>query len=160
MAFWQMSSSVGLTVVRVERSGRGVSVSTRDEDRLGGRSGERGLAGEHLVHHAAERVDVAARVEMAVGCTLLRTHVGGRAQREPVSSGARPGVHGSGDAEVGEHTSLALQQDVLRLDVAMDDALTLGVSERIGDRPGDPQCVRQRELGSRAKPLRSDSPST
>jgi hypothetical protein len=85
---------------------------------------------------------------MAVGCALLRTHVGGCAQREAgLRQALAGGVHGSGDAEVSEHTSLALEQDVLGLHVAMDDALTLCVSERVGDRPGDPQRVRQRELG-------------
>ena len=85
---------------------------------------------------------------MTVGRGLLRTHVGGRAQREAgLRQALAGGVHGSGDAEVGEHASLALEQDVLRLDVAMDDALPLGVSQRVGHRPGDPQRVRQRELG-------------
>ena len=85
---------------------------------------------------------------MTVGRGLLRTHVGGRAQREAgLRQALAGGVHGSGDAEVGEHASLALEQDVLRLDVAMDDALALGVSQRVGHRPGDPQRIRQRELG-------------
>ena len=85
---------------------------------------------------------------MAVGRALLRTHVGGRAQREAgLRQALAGGVHGSGDAEVGEHASLALEQDVLRLDVAMDDALPLGISQGVGYRPGDPQRIRQRELG-------------
>ena len=39
-----------------------------------------------------------------------------------------------------------VQQDVLRLDVAMNDALAVGVAQRIRDLPCDAQCVIQREL--------------
>jgi hypothetical protein len=39
-----------------------------------------------------------------------------------------------------------LQQDVLRLDVAVDDPLAVGVLERVGDFAGDPERLVHREL--------------
>ena len=46
------------------------------ENRVHARSCERRLAGEHLVEHAAEAVDVAAPVEFVEAARLLGTHVG------------------------------------------------------------------------------------
>src|SRR4051812_4368318 len=69
---------------------------------------------------------------------LLGGHVADGAKRHP---GAREsGVRGlpwererGGDSEVGEYRVLALQQDVLGLHVAMDDALLVRVRESVGD---------------------------
>ena len=47
--------------------------------------------------------------------------------REPVAARL---LHGERDAEVGEHRLAFLEQDVLRLDVAMHDALAVRVVER------------------------------
>ena len=55
-------------------------------------------------------------------------------------------LHGEGDAEVGDQGRPVLQQRVLRLDVAMDDALAMGVVERGGDFPREPQGLVHREL--------------
>ena len=52
-----------------------------------------------------------------------------------------------GDAEVGHQRVPAAEQDVLRLDVAMDDALPVGVGQRVGDLARDLQRVLHRELG-------------
>ena len=93
-------------------------------------------------------------VDMAVGRRLLRTHVGGRAERE---SGLRQALAGRIDgprhAEVGEHAPLALKEDVLRLDVAVDDVLPLCVSQRFSHLTGDPHRLGQRELGLPRQPL-------
>jgi hypothetical protein len=51
-------------------------------DRLGGRPGVRRLAGEQLVEHAAEAVEVGAAAERRVGEEPLRAHVGRRAEDE------------------------------------------------------------------------------
>ena len=58
IAFWQIPSSIGLTVVRVdpERSRRFGEHARQDH--LRGGSGEWRFARDHLVEHAAERVDV------------------------------------------------------------------------------------------------------
>ena len=49
---------------------------------LGGGPDERRLAREHLVQHAAERVQVAPSVQLPAGGGLLRAHVRGRAEGE------------------------------------------------------------------------------
>ena len=106
------------------------------DDRLRARPGERRLAGEHLVQHRAERVDVAARVDRALAHRLLGAHVLRRAEREARLRHAlrrRRCCTRERDAEVGDERVPVLQQDVLRLDVAMDDAVPVRVVERVGD---------------------------
>ena len=76
---------------------------------------ERALAGEDLVEHQAERVDVAARRDLAAG-ELLGRHVGGRAR-------AKRFARRAGEAEVGDaDLAGAVEHHVGRLEVAMDDA--------------------------------------
>jgi hypothetical protein len=68
-------------------------------------------------------------------------------RRSPAASTARA------DAEVGEHTPLAPEQDVLRLDVAVDDAVPVGIPQRLRHFMGDPHGLGQRELGLARQPL-------
>ena len=66
----------------------------------------------------------------------------------PVLGELRSAALGDGarDAEIGDQRLTVLQQDVLRLDVAVDDSLLVRVLERRGDLICDPQRVGQREL--------------
>ena len=93
-------------------------------DRWAGRAGEGRLAAQHLVEHAAEAVDVGAGVELASAGGLLRAHVGRRSDRAARSrSSVSPlaAVERPRDAEVRDTRAVAaVEQDVLRLDVAMD----------------------------------------
>jgi hypothetical protein len=61
---------------------------------------------------------------------------------------ARGGDRG-GDPEVGHHRLTLLQQDVLRLDVAVDHPVAMGIGQRAGHGAGDPKRLlhRQRPLG-------------
>ncbi len=108
---------------RSVRSGVGFSRQHLGDDRLHARAGERRIAGEHLVRHRAERVDVAARVDRPLTHRLLGRHVLRRAERQSGLRHARAAgrLHGERDAEVGDERVPVLQQDVLRLDVAVDD---------------------------------------
>ena len=80
-----------------------------------------------------ERVDVRARGDLLLGRRLLGAHVVRRAEREAglghPTAGRR--AHRERDPEVGHHRVPAVQQDVLRLDVAVDDAVLVRVVERV-----------------------------
>ena len=55
-------------------------------------------------------------------------------------------LDGEGDAEVGDEGAAVVQEDVLRLDVAMDDAAAMGVVEGAGHLGGDADGVGDGEL--------------
>ena len=92
-----------------------------------------GSAGDHLVEHDPERVDVAAGVDgLALG--LLGREVGGRAHdRAGLGEALARLADGPGDAEVG-HLDLAgvVDQDVAGLDVAVDHAAAVGEVQGAG----------------------------
>ncbi len=97
-------------------------------DRHRGLAGERQLAGQQLVAHDAERVQVAAGVGR-LAADLLGGQVLHRA-----GHGARLGLAafgvGAGESEVGHlHHALGRDRDVLGLDVAVHDALAMRVLE-------------------------------
>ena len=92
------------------------------------------LAGEHLVHHHAHRVQIALLVgHLAPG--LLRREVVHAAQGRAggaalVQGGGLAGLQ-PGDAEVGHlHPALVVHQYVLGLDVPVHDAVSMGVVHR------------------------------
>ncbi len=102
---------------------------------------ERRTAGDQLVRHDAERVEVHAVVGVRVRRRLLGGHVGRRAdggadlgQRGAPSAAVGAGrADRLGDAEVGDRGAAAGEEDVVGLDVAVDDALRVGVGEGAGD---------------------------
>ena len=122
--------AVHLQVGRLDR----VHVHELVEDGRDVRAREGLLAREHLEAAHPEREDVAPPVEL-VAHGLLGRHVGRRAEQ-----GAGLGQVGVGelrDPEVGDLDPVFLVQDqVLRLDVAVDDALAVGVVDRRGDLAG------------------------
>ena len=84
------------------------------------------LAGQHLVQHNADRVDVGAGIG-ALALGLLGADIMHRADRL-VADGLALRAGEAGNAEV-HHLDGAVRQqhNVLRLDVAVDDALGVGV---------------------------------
>src|SRR5215207_6426850 len=124
------------------------------EDRVRGRARVRRLAGEHLEQHAGEAVLVAARIGALVE-RLLRAHVLRCADDE---SGAgdprrRGGTQGERDAEVRDHCLVLVEQDVLRLDVAVDDTTRVRVLERRGDLACDADRIGHWEHALAVEPL-------
>ncbi len=116
------------------------------DDRLGRGPGEWRFAGHHLVEHAAERVDVGAAVEVGLAAGLLGTHVGRGADGEP-GLGERAGILGGpGDAEVGHQRVPLVDQDVGRLDVAVDDPPLVGIGQRLGHLAGEADRLVDRQL--------------
>ena len=111
-----------------------ISADGLGNDSLQRRTRERRLAGEHFVQHRAKGVDVAARVDGPFTHRLFGRHVLRRAEaqaglRQPRAADA---LYGERNAEVGNERVAALQQDVLGLDVAMDDAEGMRGAEGVG----------------------------
>ncbi len=108
--------------------GRGVTV----RELLRRLRAERVRARECLVQHQGRGEDVGGTGDvLAEG--LLRRHVGERAE-QPVVDG-RVGIADERDAEVGQlQDAVVAQQHVARLDVAVHDAVLVGVGQRIADR--------------------------
>ena len=110
-------------------------------------------AGEHLVRHHGERVDVAARIER-LARELLRAHVRRRAEHHALlrelglvaillAASLR-------DAEVEDLHEVLLpgalgEDDVVRLEIAMDDPLAVRLGERAADLRDDLLDARGRD---------------
>ena len=95
-------------------------------------------AGQQLVQDHAQRVHVAARVELErIGEHLLGAHVGERADELPDVGLQRRLRVAVGDARHAEVEDLRLpgfvDQDVARLQVAVDDAALVRVVDRVAD---------------------------
>ena len=100
----------------------------------GGVAGERLGAGEHLEEHQPGGVDVAARVGDAA-LDLLGGEVGDGAQQHALGAGDGLAGHRPGQAEVGDlDRAVVVDDDVLGLDVAVDQALGVGLGERLQHR--------------------------
>ena len=94
-------------------------------------------AGQHLIHDDAEGIQVAAAVHMAALGLLRGDIVYGaeRLARQRVLRGAD-----AGNAEVRNLDAPVLQDhDVVRLDVAVDDAAAVCMLQRLGDLHGEMQ---------------------
>ena len=98
------------------------------------RSLEGRRARHHLVRHDPERIDVAAGIHL-FACRLLGAHVRGSTNRNSGTRhrcNGRVGRDGARNAEIHEHRAagLAVEQDVFRLDIPVDDARLAGGVER------------------------------
>ncbi len=143
------ASTDGGTVERTVRSvGHRIDGMPR-HDGLHRRALERRISREHLVEQAAERVDVAARVDVALSRRLLRAHVARRPQRQPGLGQflAAHRAHRPCDTEVGHPGMAILQEDVLGLEVAMNEPMAMGVIEGISDLAEELQRLVDRQLG-------------
>ena len=85
---------------------------------------------QHLVRQAAESVDVGPIVDRRLASRLFRAHV----LRGPHGdAGPGQGISGKGqslgDPEVRDYCTAVIQQDVVRLDIAVNDAFGVRVAE-------------------------------
>ena len=108
---------------------------------------EGAFAGEDLVEHEAERIDVAAGGDLG-SSELLGCHVGRRARTNRLTGGAR-------QAEVGDaHASGSIDHHVGRLEVAMHDAPFMRRGKAGADLPGDFESALLREAADPAEQRR------
>src|SRR4051812_19086774 len=115
------------------------------QNRLRRGAGEGWRTGEHLIGHTAQGVDIAPSVEPAAACRLFWAHVRRSAECQPgfgqplaASNIQRPSYAEVRDKRVNSSSiGVRCQQDVLRLDVPMDDALPVSVGERAGYLPNN-----------------------
>ena len=115
----------------------------------------RHAAGQHLEKHDADGVDVRSGVA-ALALDLLGRHVVGRAERRGEPAPGEPSSAGhEGHAEVGhDQPPVRGHEHVLGLEVAMEDALRVGVSHRRRqlppeiDRPVDRQALLAVQVGA------------
>ena len=121
----------------VELPEQGRIVAAHPFDQLVAIGGLVGRAQSHqLIEREAQAVEVGPRV--APPREAFRGHVANRAQ-DIAGAGQILGLERLGQPEVGHpDVSLRVQQQVRRLDVAMENALPVGVFERQGDLKADP----------------------
>ena len=127
------------------RDGRRVDVLADHRRRVV--AGERRLARDQLVEHAAERVEVGARRHLAAE-RLLRRHVRDRADEHAVHRQPRL-LERDGEPEVADlGRAVGGEPDVAGLEVAVDDAVRVRVREPAADALRDLQRAleRQRQL--------------
>ncbi len=122
---------------------------------LGCRTGKGGLAGEHLIEQAPERVDIAPPVQLRLARGLLGAHIVRSAQREPGLRQAVSAVpdHGAGDAEVGHERMTGGEQDIPGREIAVHDTSGMGVALRVGDLGRESNRVVQRQRRFPADPV-------
>lgn len=103
-------------------------------------------ATEQLIQHHTERIDVAAHVELErIGPALLGAHVLERADQLAGLRSQRGqgdvGVGRAGHAEIDDlHAAAGVDQDVPRLQVAVDHAALMAVLNRLADLLEQPKC--------------------
>ena len=150
IAFWQMASSVGLTVVRVEPERTRRFGEHACEDRLGGRSGEWRLhrRASRRARSRARRCRFGRRPRSR--CSPARGSCTAACRRR-CRSASRSRRTSSARAIPKSATIACLfgEQDVLRLDVAVDDPVPMRVVQRVGDFASDPKGIVDAEAAAR-----------
>jgi hypothetical protein len=123
------------------------------EQRDRGRRLEGQTAGEREERGGTERVEIGAPVEHRAGAGLFRSHVLDRAENLALLAHRAAGGDAR-DPEVGDHGAARalLEQDVVGLHVAVDDAAAVGIAEGPRDLADD-AC----DLGGRERALPAHS---
>jgi hypothetical protein len=113
---------------------------------------ERGAPRQALEEHAPEREHVGARVQIRLPTGLLRRHVAGRAHEQPRRRRGARGLPDARDPEVEDLAALhlpAAEEQVPRLDVAVDDASRMRDGQRFGHAAAQLQALAHAQRRSR-----------
>ncbi len=116
------------------------------EERVSRRGHERRLSRKHFVEYTRQRVDVGPPVHFPAA-RLLRTHVlrcpehRARRGREGYSVCLLPSAPQQNDPEVDDERHAVSQEDVLRFDVPVHQAVLVGVAQRARDVPREAKSV-------------------
>jgi hypothetical protein len=114
------------------------------DDRDGVVPHERWPAGQHLVQHGAEGVEVGPRVSETPE-RLLGRHVRDRADHRPLAGESRT-IECHSQAEVGDlHLSVLAEEHVPRLEIAVDDAALVRVLEPPADLVSEADRLHRRK---------------
>ena len=130
------ASGPGMSALTVRGSGR-LRLHPHQQLRDRGVAVEGHRAGDHLVEDQTERVEIDAMVHLSAR-HLFRRHVARRA--EQLAAARHVGGRGQRlrQAEVRDvRRARVIDQDVVRLQVAVDDAFGVRGGERVGDLPRD-----------------------
>ena len=128
------------------------------ENRIKAFAVPRPTAGEHLPSDQPKTIDVGTPIEHTT-VDLLGRHVGRSSERDAVHRELRFVRHRPREAEVGEHgTSVIFDEDVFRLDVAMDEAHRVRGRECTSDVAQDSLDTLRREEAVAAEHLPEGSP--
>ena len=120
----------------------------RCKDRLRRTPDVRRIARQQLVRDTRERVHVTPCVQLPISRCLLGAHVVRCAKGQPGFGQPRSTglTHRQRDPEVRHQRLTRLQQDVLRLDVAVNDAALVREAQRPRHRLRDLECLLHRKL--------------
>jgi len=112
----------------------------------GGFAGERNVAGHHLVHDQAQRIEIATVIDRSA-FDLFGRHVARRADKSAAAGHAHfCGLERSGEAKIGnEHLIVFADEDVVWFEVAMDDAFGMRGVESVAHLTGEFKAPVERQ---------------
>ena len=111
------------------------------------------MAGRHLIKDCSERIDIRARIDCLARLRLLGSHVFHGA--EDIAAHGNRGFFIFAalfcQAEVGnQRFAIATQENVSRLEIAVEHSVRVCEFHRLADLLHDPQCLIHRENHRRA----------
>jgi hypothetical protein len=105
--------------------GRGVGAARFERAAPGGGEGQHAPEGEH----------VGLRPDLLGGLELLGCHERWRSD-DSSGLGERMTIHGAGNAEIDDARAILGQKDIAGLEIAVDHACAMNVTQRTGQRRG------------------------